>query len=353
MLQPIRIIQWGLGAMGSGMARLMQKKIGIEIVAAFDQDPQKIGQDLGVYLGGGKNGIMIQEPPEGRGTVGAWPERADLVILTTSSFTREVAPQIEAVIKQGMNVISIAEEMAYPWAQEPELAQRIDTLAKENGVSVLGTGINPGFVLDTLILALTSPCLEVKKIKASRVNDLSPFGPTVMRTQGVGTSVEEFEEGLAKGEIVGHVGFQESINLIAKALGWKLERIEEERSPIVSNVSRETPHVKVEPGQVAGCRHTAVGYVNGEAKIELIHPQQVLPQLEEVDTGDFIKIIGEPDIHLEIKPEIPGGLGTMAMAVNMIPQVLAARSGLLNMAELPVPTALMGDLREILRWRKE
>jgi len=352
MFKTIKVIQWGLGAMGSGVARLLLTKVGVDIVAAFDQDPQKVGQDLGLFLGGDKNGIILQYPPEATGESSDWPEQGNLVILATSSFAREVAPQIELAVKHGLNVVSIAEEMSYPWAQEPVLAERIDALAKENGVSVLGTGINPGFVLDTLILALTGPCLEVKKIRASRINDLSPFGPTVMRTQGVGTSVQEFEEGLANGSIVGHVGFRESINLIAKALGWSLERIEEERSPIVSNVRRETPHVTVEPGQVAGCRHTAIGYVDREVRIELIHPQQVLPQLEGVETGDYIEIMGEPNINLVIKPEIPGGLGTMAMAVNMIPQVLAARPGLVSMAELPVPTALMGDLREILRWRK-
>ena len=348
-MSEIRVIQWGLGAMGSGMARLMESKTGLKIVGAYDQDPQKIGRDLGDFLGGAENGVRIQQPPN----VGEMSlEKADLVVLATSSFTKDVAPQIEIALKHSLNVISIAEEMAYPWAQEPELAKHIDSLAKEYGVSVLGTGINPGFVLDTLILAMTGPCLEVDHIKATRINDLSPFGPTVMQTQGVGVSVEAFEAGLQSGEIVGHVGFKESIHLLAKTLGWKLDRIEETRFPIISKVYRETEHVKVEPGHVAGGKHSAIGYVDGVPKIELIHPQQVLPQLEGIETGDYIDISGQPDIHLVLKPEIPGGLGTMAMAVNMIPQVLAARPGLLSMAELPVPAALMGDVRALLTWRK-
>lgn len=348
-MSEIRVIQWGLGAMGSGMARLMESKTGLRIVGAYDQDPQKVGRDLGDFLGGVENGVKIQLPPN----VGDLSlEKADLVVLATSSFTKDVAPQIEIAVKHSLNVISIAEEMAYPWAQEPELAKHIDRLAKEYGVSVLGTGINPGFVLDTLILAMTGPCLEVDHIKATRINDLSPFGPTVMQTQGVGVSVEAFEAGVQSGEIVGHVGFKESIQLIAKTLGWKLDRIEETRFPIISKVYRETEHVKVEPGYVAGCKHSAIGYVDGVPKIELIHPQQVFPHLEEIETGDYIDISGQPDIHLAIKPEIPGGLGTMAMAVNMIPQVLAARPGLLSMAELPVPAALMGDVRALLAWRR-
>lgn len=140
--------------------------------------------------------------------------------------------------------------------------------------------------------------------------------------------------------------------MIARALGWEIERIEETRRPIVSKVRRETEHVKVEPGEVAGCHHTAVGYVAGAARIELIHPQQILPRLEGIETGDYIEIEGIPLIKLAIQPEIPGGLGTMAMAVNMIPQVIAARPGLLTMAEVPVPAAVLGDLRELTLWRK-
>lgn len=345
----IRVIQWGLGAMGSGIARLLLSKQGMRLVGAFDLDPGKVGHDIGDFLGQGSYGTTIEKPP---GDDGTWTVDGDVLILATASFTKDVSEQISLAVKHGLNVITIAEEMAYPWVQSPALAEQLAQLAKARGVTVLGTGINPGFVLDSLVIALTGPCLEIKKIKATRINDLSPFGPTVMRTQGVGTTVQQFEAGLESGAIVGHVGFSESIHLIARALGWKLERIEEERAPIVSNVCRETQYVKVEPGQVAGCRHTAIGYVDGDARIELIHPQQVLPQLEEVETGDYISISGTPDINLAIKPEIPGGLGTMAMAVNMIPQVLAARPGLVSMAELPAPAAIGGDIREILSWRK-
>ncbi|HWJ03170.1 MAG TPA: NADP-binding protein, partial [Verrucomicrobiae bacterium] len=145
--------------------------------------------------------------------------------------------------------------------------------------------------------------------------------------------------------------FPESIGMIAKALGWEIDEINETREPIISRVRRQTSYALVEPGNVAGCRHTAQGLYQGKVLIELIHPQQVLPELEGVETGDYINIDGEPNINLRIQPEIPGGLGTMAMAVNMIPQVIAAKSGLLTMADLPVPAALMGDVRKLVAQR--
>ena len=339
-----KIISWGLGAMGGGMARLILSKDGMEMVGAIERDPAKIGKDLGEVLDVEKTGVEVKsslkEAVEGTD--------ADLLLIATSSFTKEVFPQIKEGIEAGLNILTIAEEMAYPQAQEPELAEKIDKLATEKGVTVLGTGINPGFVLDTLILALTGVCLDVKEIKAARINDLSPFGPTVMETQGVGTTPEEFEAGIESGDIVGHIGFQESIAMIADRMGWELDEIVETREPIISNVYRETPHVTVEEGEVAGCNHIAYGKKDGKTLITLEHPQQIHPHLEDVETGDYIDIIGDPDISMGISPEVPGGKGTMACAVNMIPAVIKAEAGLVNMSELPVPAYIAKDLKELV-----
>ncbi|MCG4587150.1 NADP-binding protein, partial [Anaerosalibacter bizertensis] len=115
-----------------------------------------------------------------------------------------------------------AEEMAYPQAQEPELAAKLNEIARENGVTILGTGINPGLIMDLLVVALTGACIDVDHIKAERVNNLSPFGPAVMSEQGVGITEEEFNSRVKDGSLAGHVGFPESVNMISDALGWKL-----------------------------------------------------------------------------------------------------------------------------------
>lgn len=338
------MIHWGLGAMGGGMAELVAKKEGILSVGAIDLDPNKVGKGLGEIFSGQSEEVIINNDPRK-----VLSMDADLVIIATGSFTQEVFPQIKLALEHKKNVICIAEEMAYPQQQQPELANEIDKLAKENGVTVLGTGINPGFVLDTLIIALTGVCTDVDRIEAARINDLSPFGPTVMKTQGVGTTVEEFNKGISEGYIVGHVGFQESMGLIAKALGWELDEIKETKEPIVSNTYRKTKYVEVQPGMVAGCKHIAYGIKDGKTLITLEHPQQVLPELEGVDTGDYINIIGTPNVNMAIKPEIPGGIGTIAMAVNSIANVINAAPGLTNMAELPVPAAILGDIKKLLK----
>jgi len=339
-MQPIRVLQWGLGAMGGGMAKLMLDKPGLKIVAAVDGRPDFAGKDLGEVLGvGQKLGVTVANRPEDV----LKKENVDCVVLATTSWTKDQMPDLRKILSAGINCVTIAEEMADPEAQNPELAHEIDALAKQHGVSVLGTGVNPGFVLDLLVVALTGGSQRVERIEASRVNDLSPYGPTVMKSQGVGTTPEAFRAGVADGSIVGHVGFPESIHMISEALGLGVDRIEQSREPIISKVHRQTPHVVVEPGMVAGCAHIGVGYRGDTEVIRLVHPQQIHPHLENQDTGDYINIYGKPEIHMAIKPEIAGGVATMGVAVNMIPHVVAATPGLKRMIDLPVPAALMGE----------
>lgn len=347
-MENVKVIIWGFGAMGSGMAKMLLKKKGVEIVGVCDRNKARVGKDIYEVLElerGDNKPVTITDNIVDI----AKPGYADVALVATDSFTRNTFDKIKLLVEQKINVVSTAEEMAYPQAQEPELAKEMDRLAKENGVSILGTGINPGFVLDLLILALTGTCEEVDTIKAARINDLSPFGHAVMEEQGVGLTVKDFEEGVAKGKVAGHVGFPESIGMVAEGIGWQIDKIEQTREPIVTKVYRETKYAKVEAGNVAGCRQCGYGYSNGEIKIDMEHPQQILPEMERIDTGDYIWIKGTPNINMQIKPEIPGGIGTIAMCVNMIPHVINASPGLKTMLDLPVPRAIMGDMRELIQ----
>lgn len=341
----VRVILWGLGAMGKGIAETLLTKKGVEIVGVAWRG-ERIGKSMYDYLDverGDREDVII----------GTYEEvikegAADIVVISTDSFVKDSFDKIKYCLERKINVISTAEEMAYPQAQEPELAKEMDRIAKENGVSVLGTGINPGLMMDLLVLVLTGACTDVKSIKVERVNSLSPFGPAVLNGQGVGLEVEEFNRRVEEGTLAGHVGFPESITMIADALGWELDDIELVREPIVTNVYRKTPYIEVEPGKVAGCNMKGYGYVEGELKIEMLHPQQIEPQLEGVDTGDYITIEGTPNINMSIKPEVPGGIGTIAMCVNMIPHVINASPGLKTMIDLPAPRAIKGDVREVI-----
>jgi 2,4-diaminopentanoate dehydrogenase len=326
--------------MGSGIARLVLTKPGLELVGAISRRAELAGRDLGDVLGVGRHlGVSVTDEPEA--VLDA--ARVDVVTLASTSWTRDQLPDLRTALGAGANCVSIAEELANVEAQSPELATEIDTLAKAKGVSVVGTGVNPGFVLDLLVVMLTAGCHSVERIEASRVNDLSPYGASVMASQGVGLTPEAFRAGVADGSVVGHVGFPESIHMISEALGLGVDRVEETREPIISSVRRETPHVTVEPGMVAGCEHVGVGFRDDLLVVRLVHPQQVRPEAEGQDTGDYIHIYGEPEVHVVIRPEIAGGQATIGIAVNVIPHLVAASPGLKRMIDLPVPAALMGE----------
>jgi hypothetical protein len=328
----IKVAVWGTGMMGQGLlGYILDRPKDIDLVGVIVTNPAKDGKTVGELLGRPCDVRMTTDS----GSVLAG--KPDVVCICTQSNLHEITGQVEPSVRAGANVLCIAERLAFPWASDPAWAERLDAIAKEHGVSILGTGVNPGFVLDALIVMWSSACLRIDRIEAARVNDLSPFGPTVMASQGVGTTVEQFEAGVADGTIVGHIGFQESIGLIARALGWTIDEIVETREPIVSTVERSTPHVHVAPGQVCGCRHIGKGYSGGQLRIELVHPQQIHPEMEGVGTGDYVKIIGDPNVNMTNAPEMPGGKGTYASTGNYIPLIVDAPAGMLTVVDMPLP----------------
>lgn len=347
-MQNVKVIIWGLGAMGSGMADMLLKKKGVDIVGAVGRG-DKLGKSMYDYIKTerGNRPDVIIGTPEDVIKKGA----ADVVLTCTDSFVKNAFDRLKFCLEQGINVVSSAEEMAYPQAQNPELAKQLDEIAKANGVSILGTGVNPGHIMDLLVVLWTGVCEEVEEITSRRVNSLSPFGPAVMFEQGIGITKEEFyqRKGDPNGHLSGHVGFEESAQMIAEAIGWKIDKVETDMEPIMTDIDRKTPngHGFAKAGNVAGVHMTAEAYVNGGKNlIHMEHPQQIEPEMAGVQTGDYVIIKGTPNINMVNSPECPGGIGTIAMCVNMIPHIINARPGLHTMLSLPVPRAIMGDMRD-------
>ena len=347
MMENVKVAIWGFGAMGSGIAKVLLSKKGVDIVGVCDILPARVGKSIFEILDverGDRKDVLVNPKIEEVVHDG----NCDICVIATDSFTKKAFWKIKYVIEQNVNVVSTAEEMSFPMAQSPDLAAEMDKLAKEHGVTVLGTGINPGLMMDLLAICLTGCMTDVEKVTCRRVNSLSPFGPAVMEEQGVGLSVQDFQTGVENGSLAGHVGFAESVGMIAKALGWKLEKFEQQMSPIVTSVDRKSPYGFAKAGDVAGVSMTGQGYVDGEVKIDMVHPQQIEPEMEGTHTGDYIVLNGTPEVNMSIRPEVNGGIGTIAMVVNMIPHVINARPGLKTMIDMPVPHALMGDFRDYI-----
>lgn len=340
--EPIRVVHWGLDPVGLTAARLAWQRPGLMPVGAID--PDRAGKDLGDLMGFGEHlGVAVQNDP----ALVLSTTAPDVTIIASDRPLQEVAPMVERAMEAGSNVICLAQEMTYPWAVDAKLAERLDDKAYGHGVTVLGTGVNPGFVLDSLVIALTGCCLDVERIKATRVIDLAPFGPDLLKAEGVGLSPSKFGARAERGRMRGHVGFEQSIHLIADALGWPLQRIEEDRQVMTANARREVAGIRIDPGQVSGTQHVAYGYIDGRVRIILEHVEHAGPEQEAIQTGDFIEIEGQPPIRLAIQPEIDGVKGSAALAVNMITAVMLAGPGLRSMAEMPLPRAVLGDLRQM------
>lgn len=341
-MKKVRIVHYGVGVVGGLIAKFLLEKEGVDIVGAIDIAKDKVGKDLGEVLGlRRKLGINVSNDTDSV----LKQTKPDMAIHTTSSFLKDTYPQITSIVKHGVNVVSTCEELSYPYVTEPELAKKLDALAKENGVTVLGTGINPGFLMDTLVIALTAPCEKIEKIEVTRVMNAAMRRVPFQKKIGAGLTVEEFRQKIEKKQITGHVGLEQSIAMIADALRWKLDRIAiESVEPVKAKKAVESKDIKVKTGNAAGLRQKAKGIMNGKEVIVLDF-QAYIGAEEEYDA---ITIKGVPMISQKIQPCVHGDIGTIAMVVNMIPKVTNAPAGLITMKDLPVPSAAIEDMRKYL-----
>ncbi len=344
-MENIKVVIWGFGAMGQGMADMLLSKKGVEIVGVCDINKNIVDKKLSLVMNQEINHDVFILDDMDRILESTKP---DVVLLCTDSFVEGAYPKIKKIVEHKINVITTAEEMTYPFESHPELSKKMNDLAKANGVTILGSGINPGFVMDLLVLQLTGAMSSVSHIDVKRVNSLSPFGPAVMDEQGVGDTLKRYHERIEKNELAGHVGFNQSVHMIFKGLGLKATKFEQQMEPILTNVDRKSKYASAPKGTLAGINMTSQGYLGDDLFLKMDHPQQIEPQLEGIHTGDYIDIYGSPEIHMSIKPEIDGGIGTIAICVNMIPHVINAKPGLKTMIDLPIPRAILGDMREMI-----
>ncbi|MDI6805362.1 MAG: hypothetical protein QMD20_01715 [Candidatus Bathyarchaeia archaeon] len=339
-MRKVRIVLFGIGALGSLIAKLLLEKEGVEIVGAVDVAKDKVGKDLGEILGVGK---MVKVKVSDNVEAVLSKAKPDIAIHATSSFLKDVYPQLTTLIKHGVKVISTCEELSNPYYAEPKIANELDALAKKHNVTVLGTGINPGFLMDTLVITLTAVCQKIEKIEAVRVMNAATRRLPFQKKIGAGLTVEEFQKKIVSKQITGHVGLEQSIALIADALAWKLDKIiAEPVEPVIAKKPVESQHIKVKAGQVAGLRQKAKGIIKNKEVIVLDF-QAYMGAEEEYDA---ITIHGIPNIKQKIQPCVHGDIGTVAMVVNAIPKVIKAQAGLLTMKDLPVPSAAVEDMRK-------
>ena len=341
MSSSIRVIQVGLGPIGLGAVSRMAARPDIRVVAAVDPDPAKAGRTLGELLR--ESAGTAGSDPGAAGNVRVQPtlaealaglaERPQVAVHTTSSFLSVVAGQLVQLAEAGLNVVSTTEELSYPWWHHPDEARAIDEAAKAHGVTVLGTGVNPGFVMDLLPVFLTGIAQEVERVEAVRVVDAGTRRGPLQRKIGAGITPAEFEERKATGRF-GHVGLPESVAMIAAGLGWSLARIETSLRPVLAERPYASDVVRVEPGNVLGIDQVATGHdASGRERIRL-HLQMYVGA---PNPHDAVRLFGLPNLEFTVPAGVPGDGATVAAIVAALPRVLAAPAGLKTVLDLPVP----------------
>jgi hypothetical protein len=327
---PTKVMIMGLGPIGAGVARQLVARKNFKVVSAVDIDPAKAGKDLGDVVGlGKKTGIKVGADP----VAAIRKTRPQVAVLCTSSALKKAWPQVEAVLKLKVPIVSTTEELSYPWFSNKALARKIDAAAKRAKVAVVGTGINPGFAMDALPIALTAICERVDAVRIDRIQDARIRRLPFQQKIGSGLTPAEFAERV-KAFTVRHVGLTESVAMIADALGWKLDRITDEIQPKIAEAPVESPFLKVEAGKVCGIVQDGVGSVKGKPVIAL-HMEAYLGAPE---TYDRVQIEGSPRLDVKATGGYHGDVATVSITVNSIPKVLAAPPGLHTMRSLALPS---------------
>ncbi|MFW9993451.1 MAG: Gfo/Idh/MocA family oxidoreductase [Candidatus Odinarchaeota archaeon] len=330
MSKAFNVIQVGLGPMGKLVTKLILERENVDLVGAVDIDPELVGKNMKDILGHPSDITVSKDLSPLLSE-----KQVDVVIVATSSLLGKVAPTIKEAADAGSNVISLCEELSYPFLTNPGLTKELDEYARHKGVTVVGTGINPGYLMDLLPIVMTAPCQDVERIHVTRMmNSAKRRGP-FQKKIGSGLTTEEFHRKISKKEITGHVGLVESIQMILAALGEKCDEVVEyPPKEVIAKKTIQTSYTTIPEGAVRGLRSTAVGKKNGSDFITL----DFFAYAGDHEEYDSILIEGKPRISQKIEGGVHGDVGTAAMVVNLIPHVYySARKGLLTMKDLPVP----------------
>jgi 2,4-diaminopentanoate dehydrogenase len=332
---PIRVLHVGLGPIGAAVVRQVSNRKGFKIVGAVDIDPAKVGRDLGQVVEAGRP-LKIRVTDDLKKAVKAG--KPDVAVLCTSSSMKQVVPQLAAVLKFKLPIVSTTEELSYPTKGNMRYARAVHALARKARVAVLGTGVNPGFVMDALPITLTGVCERVDAIRVDRVQDARVRRLPFQQKIGAGLTREQFQKKVDDGS-VRHVGLAESVSMIADAMGWKLDRITDEIQPKIAAGTVASEFLAVDAGYVCGIIQDGIGYRDGKPIITL-HMEAYLGAPESYDA---IEIAGVPALRSKVAGGVHGDVATASIVVNSLPKVLEAPPGLHTMRDMPIPSFFGGQ----------
>jgi len=331
----ITIIQIGIGALGQQVLQYLTDREGVSVVGVVDVNPELIGKDISEIVKTKKSGVMVYKSIDE--AIEKAEQKPEVAVITTVSSIKKMVSQIEDAANAGLNIVTTCEELIYPWKQHPAEAKAIDDICKKNRVACLGTGVNPGFLMDYLPAVFTSINQRVDSVTVERVQDASVRRVPFQQKIGAGLTHEEFETKKRDGSLR-HVGLPESVDLIAAAMGWKLDENRETLEPVIAKTKITNGYKPIEKGMPAGVKQVGSGIINGEEVIKLLFRAAV----GEEKSYDKIIIKGLPNVSTEIDGGINGDVATCAITVNGVRSIINTTPGLKTMLDAPVPAYFSG-----------
>ncbi|MBI3428916.1 MAG: hypothetical protein HY050_02410 [Actinobacteria bacterium] len=304
-----RVSIYGTGQLGNAVARLLQEVPKHEVLGPFHRSQRREALTSG----------------------------AEVVIIATTTRFKDVAEDIELAINSGSNVLVSAEECAYPWAVDVVLSEKLDALARSKGVSIAGAGVNPGLIFDSLVLTLLGAAPRGCTVAVRRTVSIAGFGATVLRRIGLGKNPKDFADAVVREEILGHAGFPQSMQVVASAMGLKIESIKKELLPLITDKEIDLPNrFIVAAGESAGVNQTYTAYVEGKPWFTSHFYGHVdLPGIGKSAMDEIeLSLNGGVFQTIQLKPGINSQIGSQNMVANSIQRIINARSGWITVADM-------------------
>ncbi|WP_210365990.1 hypothetical protein [Bacillus sp. REN3] len=326
--EKLDLLLFGLGPIGIQILKKSVLNHGANILGAIDIDPDKVGKDIGDLIGTRPHGISVTSGLKKRADE---PKSRKVAIHATGSNLKAVWPQIRELLDHGYSVVSTCEQLSFPWHRYPQLAKEIDQYARKKNLAVLGTGVNPGFIMDSLPVFLSSVTNEFSSINITRKVDVSKRRIPLQKKVGVGMTKDAFNQ-LATENKIGHVGLEESLRMVAHALGLELGSVDNMIEPVLAESKMDLALCSVEIGDVCGQHQISKGYTKDgkEVVLELTMAAGIVQE-------DRIVYKGEEKVELVIPNGIFGDTATAAIAINSAKALSSCeQTGLLSMVDIPV-----------------
>jgi len=323
-----RILHVGIGPLGQRILSDMHDRSVGHIVALVDTSPGLAGKSVASLVPAADPKLRVLPNLE---AVDNW-DNIDCALVTTSSDLPSCAPTFREILRRGKPIISTCEELIYPWLRHVGLSEELDELAKKHGGKLLGTGVNPGFLMDALPVMLTSVCKTVRGISCYRIQDASARRIPFQVKIGVGLDEAQFDAKVKNGTLR-HVGLGESLHFIAHYTGMKIERWDEDILPVKAERDLTSGVGPIPRGKVCGVRQTARAYSDERVVLHM----EFQASIGQRDPHDRITIDGDPPIDMVIAGGVHGDIATSAIVLNSIPKILSAPPGLHTMATVAMP----------------